>query len=132
MDGEDDVGFGGGGGVEEYGGSVEMSGGSGGGGSDGAMIEQNMMDTGMTAEPAIESANAGEQDLAIQRECLDLFASTDYIMEPTIFDTIKTYFMHGGEPGPVVDLLSDNYVMLQNINIINNKKQLYDKKLSFI
>lgn len=58
-----------------------------------------------------EETTSTERDLVIQRECLDLFASTDYIMEPTIFDTIKTYFMHGGEPGPVVDLLSDNYVI---------------------
>ena len=55
----------------------------------------------------------------VQKECLDLFSSTDYIMEPTIFDTIKTYFVHGGEPGPVVDLLSDNYTAVaQTVNLL--------------
>jgi negative elongation factor C/D len=60
-----------------------------------------------------------DEDLHIQKECLDLFSSTDFIMEPTIFDTIKTYFMHGGEPGPVVDLLSDNYTAIaQTVNLL--------------
>jgi negative elongation factor C/D len=51
-----------------------------------------------------------EQNSRIQKECLELFKSTDYIMEPGIFDTIKTYFKHGGAPDPVVDLLSENYI----------------------
>ncbi|CAF1011756.1 unnamed protein product [Brachionus calyciflorus] len=55
----------------------------------------------------------------IQNECKDLFASTDYIMEPAIFDTIKTYFMHGGEPSPVVDLLSESYTAVaQTVNLL--------------
>ena len=58
-------------------------------------------------------------DLQIQKECLELFSSTDYIMEPTIFDTIKTYFVNGGEPGPIVDLLSDNYTAVaQTVNLL--------------
>lgn len=58
-------------------------------------------------------------DLKIQNDCLVRFSSTDFIMEPTIFDTIKTYFMHGGEPGPVVDLLSDNYTAVaQTVNLL--------------
>lgn len=58
-------------------------------------------------------------DLKIQNDCLERFSSTDFIMEPTIFDTIKTYFMHGGEPGPVVDLLSDNYTAVaQTVNLL--------------
>ena len=32
------------------------------------------------------------EDLNIQQECLDRFSSTDFIMEPTIFDTIKKYY----------------------------------------
>ena len=74
------------------------------------------------AAAAVASAaqpSSNEQDLNIQKECLDLFSSTDYIMEPTIFDTIKIYFMHGGEPGPVVDLLSDNYTAVaQTVNLL--------------
>jgi negative elongation factor C/D len=58
-------------------------------------------------------------DQQIQRECLNLFSSMDYIMEPTIFDTINNYFMHGGEPSPVVDLLSDNYTAVaQTVNLL--------------
>jgi negative elongation factor C/D len=58
-------------------------------------------------------------DLKVQNDCLERFSSTDFIMEPTIFDTIKTYFMHGGEPGPVVDLLSDNYTAIaQTVNLL--------------
>lgn len=71
--------------------------------------------TATANDPALTEA----ADLAIQKECLDLFSSSDYIMEPTIFDTIKTYFMHGGEPGPVVDLLSDNYTAIaQTVNLL--------------
>ena len=40
-------------------------------------------------------------------------------MEPTIFDTIKTYFMSNGEPAQVVDLLSDNYTAVaQTVNLL--------------
>jgi hypothetical protein len=68
---------------------------------------------------APSEALVSDEDLNVQKECLDLFSSTDFIMEPTIFDTIKTYFMHGGEPGPVVDLLSDNYTaMAQTVNLL--------------
>lgn len=70
--------------------------------------------TNQNTEPTVS-----ESDMQIQKECLDLFSSTDYIMEPTIFDTIKTYFMHGGEPAPVVDLLSDNYTAVaQTVNLL--------------
>ncbi len=51
-----------------------------------------------------------EANSKAQKECLELFGSTDYIMEPGIFETIKTYFKHGGAPEPVVDILSGNYV----------------------
>lgn len=71
---------------------------------------------------AAESNDAGSgspNDLKIQHDCLDMFASTDFIMEPVIYDTIKTYFMHGGEPSPVVSLLSDNYVgIAQTVNLL--------------
>lgn len=40
-------------------------------------------------------------------------------MEPTIFETIKTYFMSNGEPAQVVDLLSDNYTAVaQTVNLL--------------
>ncbi len=81
-------------------------------------LDAENSNNGDTAHP-IEAQNTNETDLKIQNECISLFSSTDYIMEPTIFDTIKTYFMHGGEPGPVVDLLSDNYTAIaQTVNLL--------------
>lgn len=68
----------------------------------------------------LDSYKSGEHsELRVQKECIDLFSSTDYIMEPTIFDTIKTYFMSNGEPAQVVDLLSDNYTAVaQTVNLL--------------
>lgn len=37
--------------------------------------------------------NNEHSDFRILKECIDLFSSMDYIMEPTIFETIKNYFM---------------------------------------
>ncbi len=70
--------------------------------------------------PKLESTSENTvEDLSIQHECLDRFSSTDFIMEPTIFETIKKYFMHGGEPAPVVELLSDNYTAVaQTVNLL--------------
>jgi hypothetical protein len=36
--------------------------------------------------------------------------TTVFYLMPGIFDTIKSYFKHGGAPEPVVDLLSGNYI----------------------
>jgi negative elongation factor C/D len=83
----------------------------------------NMEEETHSIQPNTAGALIGEQlteqNLKIQSECLDLFSSTDYIMEPTIFDTIKQYFINGGEPQPVVDLLSDNYqAVAQTVNLL--------------
>lgn len=89
--------------------------------------EDNLFQPPVPYQPPEESATtqdvqdteASEADLKVQHDCLDHFSSTDYIMEPSIFDTIKKYFMHGGEPGPVVDLLSDNYTAVaQTVNLL--------------
>jgi negative elongation factor C/D len=70
-------------------------------------------------DKASTEVGTSADDTQIQRECLDLFSSTDFIMEPIIFDTIKTYFMHGGEPSPVVGLLSENYSgVAQTVNLL--------------
>lgn len=73
-------------------------------------------------EPEIVETKTVDQfsnELKVQKECIDLFSSTDYIMEPTIFETIKTYFMSNGEPAQVVDLLSDNYTAVaQTVNLL--------------
>lgn len=86
---------------------------------------EDAMDRGDIASVVPEKTNEQQEaqttaaDIKVQYECLELFSSNDFIMEPTIFDTIKTYFMHGGEPGPVVDLLSDNYTAVaQTVNLL--------------
>ncbi|KAK7505402.1 hypothetical protein BaRGS_00003564 [Batillaria attramentaria] len=56
---------------------------------------------------------------AVQAECRELFSSTDYIMEPTMFLTLKRFLQVGGSPEKVVELLSDNYVAVaQTINLL--------------
>lgn len=45
--------------------------------------------------------------------------STDYIMEPGVTQTVKTYIRHGGKPSEVVALLTDNYeAMAQHVNLL--------------
>ncbi|XP_076058281.1 negative elongation factor complex member TH1 [Oratosquilla oratoria] len=44
-----------------------------------------------------------------QEKCLEQFGSTDYIMEPGIFSTLKRYFQAGGNPEQVIEMLSINY-----------------------
>lgn len=46
---------------------------------------------------------------SVQAECLELFGSKDFIMEPGISPFLQRYFQAGGGPEPVVQLLSDNY-----------------------
>ncbi len=86
--------------------------------------EYSVVNEELASQMSSQSIAAAEQaptaqNLQVQKECLDLFSSTDYIMEPTIFDTIKQYFINGGEPQPVVDLLSDNYhAVAQTVNLL--------------
>nr|XP_054748245.1 negative elongation factor D-like [Lytechinus pictus] len=55
----------------------------------------------------------------IQKECLEAFASTDYIMEPGVFKDLKRYFKAGGGPEQVVVLLSENYTAVaQTVNLL--------------
>lgn len=44
-----------------------------------------------------------------KKECLDLFSSADFIMEPDIINHLNRFFQFGGNPEQVVSLLSDNY-----------------------
>ncbi|XP_069035610.1 negative elongation factor C/D isoform X1 [Lepisosteus oculatus] len=61
----------------------------------------------------------GETDDKVQEECLQKFSSRDYIMEPTIFNTLKTYFQAGGSPEHVIQLLSENYTAVaQTVNLL--------------
>uniref|UniRef100_A0AAQ5XF38 Negative elongation factor complex member C/D n=1 Tax=Amphiprion ocellaris TaxID=80972 RepID=A0AAQ5XF38_AMPOC len=61
----------------------------------------------------------GENDGKIQEDCLQKFSSRDYIMEPAIFNTLKTYFQAGGSPEHVIQLLSENYsAVAQTVNLL--------------
>ncbi|CAF1118392.1 unnamed protein product [Adineta steineri] len=57
----------------------------------------------------METENEDEQ---VQKQCVQLFSSTDFIMESKVFDTIKDYFRHGGAPDQVIELLSENYMAI--------------------
>ncbi|KAI7807515.1 negative elongation factor C/D [Triplophysa rosa] len=60
-----------------------------------------------------------EADEKMQAECLQKFSSRDYIMEPTVFNTLKTYFQAGGSPEHVIQLLSENYsAVAQTVNLL--------------
>ncbi|KAK7155748.1 hypothetical protein R3I93_010414 [Phoxinus phoxinus] len=60
-----------------------------------------------------------ETDGKVQEECLQKFSSRDYIMEPTVFNTLKTYFQAGGSPEHVIQLLSENYsAVAQTVNLL--------------
>jgi len=46
-------------------------------------------------EDSTDPTSGESVDLEVQKECLELFSSTDFIMEPIIFETITKYFMKG-------------------------------------
>ncbi|MBW03297.1 Negative elongation factor C/D, partial [Eschrichtius robustus] len=61
----------------------------------------------------------GEEDAQVQQECLQKFSTRDYIMEPSIFNTLMKYFQAGGSPEEVIRLLSDNYTAVaQTVNLL--------------
>ncbi|KAJ7332097.1 hypothetical protein JRQ81_014277 [Phrynocephalus forsythii] len=60
-----------------------------------------------------------EDDAEVQQECLHKFSTRDYIMEPSIFNTLKRYFQAGGSPENVIQLLSENYTAVaQTVNLL--------------
>ncbi|NP_957484.1 negative elongation factor C/D [Danio rerio] len=60
-----------------------------------------------------------EADGKVQEDCLQKFSSRDYIMEPTVFNTLKSYFQAGGSPEHVIQLLSENYsAVAQTVNLL--------------
>uniref|UniRef100_A0A4W3JDL7 Negative elongation factor complex member C/D n=1 Tax=Callorhinchus milii TaxID=7868 RepID=A0A4W3JDL7_CALMI len=61
----------------------------------------------------------GEDDAEVQTECLGKFSSRDYIMEPSVFNTLKRYFQAGGSPEHVIQMLSENYTAVaQTVNLL--------------
>ncbi|XP_075819375.1 negative elongation factor C/D isoform X2 [Microtus pennsylvanicus] len=66
-----------------------------------------------------EDDSGGEDDAEVQQECLHKFSTRDYIMEPSIFNTLKRYFQAGGSPENVIQLLSENYTAVaQTVNLL--------------
>ncbi|KAL7634199.1 UNVERIFIED_CONTAM: hypothetical protein RMT77_015528 [Armadillidium vulgare] len=62
-----------------------------------------------TETEPMEEEDEDLNPIEIQQQCLGQFSSTDYIMEPGIFSTLKRYFQAGGNPEQVIDMLSENY-----------------------
>uniref|UniRef100_A0A7M4EBQ9 Negative elongation factor complex member C/D n=3 Tax=Crocodylia TaxID=1294634 RepID=A0A7M4EBQ9_CROPO len=87
-----------------------------------AMEEQDYL-SGSAAEWGDEGQDdedgEGEDDAEVQQECLSKFSTRDYIMEPSIFNTLKRYFQAGGSPENVIQLLSENYTAVaQTVNLL--------------
>jgi negative elongation factor C/D len=69
--------------------------------------------------PGVDDQQQEETDSATRQECLQAFTTPDYIMEPEVFNQLKRYFKAGGNPEPVVQLLSDNYTAVaQTANLM--------------
>nr|KAF6278770.1 negative elongation factor complex member C/D [Pipistrellus kuhlii] len=94
------------------------------GAAPGAIMEEeyfvNAAERGDEAEGGQEEEYAeGEDDAEVQQECLHKFSTRDYIMEPSIFNTLKRYFQAGGSPENVIQLLSENYTAVaQTVNLL--------------
>lgn len=66
-------------------------------------------------------ANVHDEDdaEAVRSDCLKHLTSRDYIMEPSIFQTLRSYFQSGGMPEKVVEVLSENYsAVAQTVNLL--------------
>lgn len=76
--------------------------------------DRNWEEDGDPDEPPMDLELDGDEPemdpAAVQHECLERFASNDYIMEPGIFMQLKRYFQASGSPDQVIELLSENYI----------------------
>ncbi|KAK4293552.1 hypothetical protein Pmani_017691 [Petrolisthes manimaculis] len=70
-------------------------------------FESRAWDDTPDTEPLEEDESLSPAD--VQSNCLRQFSSTDFIMEPGIFSTLKRYFQAGGNPEQVIEMLSENY-----------------------
>lgn len=60
-----------------------------------------------------------EENQAIQDGCLQIFSASDFIMEPGVFNMLKTFLQAGRSPEKVVELLSENYkAVAQTVNLL--------------
>ncbi|MCL4139332.1 UNVERIFIED_CONTAM: hypothetical protein GTU68_012183, partial [Idotea baltica] len=76
------------------------------------MMEEDYVARTWEDHTETEPMDEEDEDLnpvEVQHQCLGQFSSTDYIMEPGIFVTLKRYFQAGGNPEQVIDMLSENY-----------------------
>uniref|UniRef100_A0A182IAW1 Uncharacterized protein n=1 Tax=Anopheles arabiensis TaxID=7173 RepID=A0A182IAW1_ANOAR len=70
-------------------------------------------------EEAENHEEPSENPKAVVSDCLQLFSSVDYIMEPGIFAQLKRYFQAGGTPEQVINTLSANYTAVaQTANLL--------------
>uniref|UniRef100_A0A182VKE6 Negative elongation factor D n=1 Tax=Anopheles merus TaxID=30066 RepID=A0A182VKE6_ANOME len=70
-------------------------------------------------EEAENHEEPSENPKAVVSDCLQLFSSVDYIMEPGIFVQLKRYFQAGGTPEQVINTLSANYTAVaQTANLL--------------
>lgn len=75
--------------------------------------EQNWEGDNEVESPSYEDREVDNQQ--IQQECVEKFASPDFIMETGIFLQLKRYFQAGGSPEQVIELLSENYTGVAQI-----------------
>uniref|UniRef100_A0A182T297 TH1 protein n=1 Tax=Anopheles maculatus TaxID=74869 RepID=A0A182T297_9DIPT len=73
-------------------------------------------------DSAVESNDVSIEDsLAIVYDCLQLFETVDYIMEPEIFAQLRRYITAGGTPEWAIHQLSNNYTgVAQMVNLVGN------------
>uniref|UniRef100_A0A663DZH5 Negative elongation factor complex member C/D n=1 Tax=Aquila chrysaetos chrysaetos TaxID=223781 RepID=A0A663DZH5_AQUCH len=96
-------------------------GGTGGAMEDADYFEGSAAEWGNEADGGTQDDEdgEGEDDAEVQQECLKKFSTPDYIMEPSIFNTLKRYFQAGGSPENVIQLLSENYTAVaQTVNLL--------------
>uniref|UniRef100_A0A8W7NZ38 Negative elongation factor D n=1 Tax=Anopheles coluzzii TaxID=1518534 RepID=A0A8W7NZ38_ANOCL len=80
----------------------------------------NSAGRGNAPEEEVENhEEPSENPKAVVSDCLQLFSSVDYIMEPGIFVQLKRYFQAGGTPEQVINTLSANYTAVaQTANLL--------------
>uniref|UniRef100_A0A182YCW6 Uncharacterized protein n=1 Tax=Anopheles stephensi TaxID=30069 RepID=A0A182YCW6_ANOST len=69
----------------------------------------NPVRSNASEEEAESHEDPSENSKAVLNDCLQRFASVDYIMEPSIFVQLKRYFQAGGTAEHVINQLSSNY-----------------------
>jgi negative elongation factor C/D len=95
---------------EDYYPNGTASSGAGDGEQDFDPEEEDEEEDTTTGDMEIEAEDGIDNPQETLKQCLEKFASPDFIMEPEIFSQLKKYFQSGGNPEQVIDLLSSNYM----------------------